>query len=437
MKKFKLYFLSLMFGGLALLPLSSCSEDSLGPSIFPENEEELDPTSETYKFDLWLENNYRKPYNIKFLYKMQDVGTNMNYNLVPADYDKAVNLALMVKYLWFDAYRAVADSNFLKANAPRILHVIGSAALSPTSGVETVGLAEGGVKVNLFKVNMLDINKFDELNKYYFGTMHHEFAHILHQKINYPKEFDEITNTKYDATNWTSRGGSEHDGLVNSAGFVTKYASSATREDFAEVVANYITMDSTQWADMMKRASLGWEEYSTMVGTFYCSHYYYNNNQEGDANKLYVYMRRGVYNVDVVEGEDGSLSIYSGGKPMYQTAIGEVTATEIRDAEGTVIEVRYTDSKGNRVMLNEETGQYLAIDDEGNWIPIHAYTVEDTDDVRGDVAIQQKLDIVIRWFRDQWGVDINALRDEVQKRQNEFKADPQGTIARLRSEAGL
>lgn len=174
-----------------------------------------------------------------------------------------------------------------------------------------------------------------------------------------------------------------------------------------------------------------------MLGTFYCSHYYYNNNQEGDANKLYVYMRRGVYNVDVVEGEDGSLSIYSGGKPMYQTAIGEVTATEIRDAEGTVIEVRYTDSKGNRVMLNEETGQYLAIDDEGNWIPIHAYTVEDTDDVRGDVAIQQKLDIVIRWFRDQWGVDINALRDEVQKRQNEFKADPQGTIARLRSEAGL
>ena len=437
MKKYKLYFLALMLGGLALLPLSSCSEDDLGPSIFPENEEELDPTSETYKFDLWLEENYRKPYNVKFLYKMQDVGTNMNYNLIPADYDKAVTLALMVKYLWFDAYNAVVDTNFLKANAPRILHVIGSAALSPTSGVETVGLAEGGIKVNLFKVNMLDINKFDDLNKYYFGTMHHEFAHILHQKINYPKEFDEITNTKYDATNWTSRGGSEHDGLVNSVGFVTKYASSSTREDFAEVVANYITMDSTQWADMMKRAALGWEEYSTMTGTYYCSHYYFENNQEGDANKKYVYLRRGVYNVDVVEGDDGSLTIYSGGSPLYQTAIGTVTATEIRDADGNVIETRYTDSKGNAVKLDVVTGNYLAIDADGNWIPIMAYKIEDTDDIQGDVAIQQKLDIVTRWFRDQWGVDINKLRNEVQRRQNEFKADPQGTVARLRTEAGL
>ena len=437
MKKYKLYFLTLLLGGLALLPLSSCSEDALGPSIFPENEEEFDPTSETYKFDLWLDENYRKPYNVKFLYKMQDVGTNMNYNLVPAEYDKAVTLALMVKYLWFDAYNAVVNENFLKANAPRILHVIGSAALSPSSGVETVGLAEGGVKVNLFKVNMLDINKFDDLNKYYFGTMHHEFAHILHQKINYPKEFDEITNTKYDATNWTSRGGSEHDGLVNSVGFVTKYASSSSREDFAEVVANYITMDSAQWADVMKRASLGWEEYSNTLGTYYCSHYYFNNNQEGDANKMYVYMRRGVYNVDVVEGDDGSLTIYSGGLPVYQTAIGDVTATEIRDADGTVIETRYTDSKGNAVKFDVATGGYLAIDADGNWIPIKAYKVEDTDDIEGDVAIQQKLDIVTRWFRDQWGVDINKLRNEVQKRQNEFKADPQGTVARLRREAGL
>ena len=437
MKKYKLYPPSILFGGLALLPLTSCSEDSLGPSIFPENEEELDPTSETYKFDLWLEENYRKPYNIKFLYKMQDIGTNMNYNLVPAEYDKAVQLALMVKYLWFDAYNAVCDTNFLKSNAPRILHVIGSAALSPTSGVETVGLAEGGVKVNLFKVNMLNINDFENLNKYYFGTMHHEFAHILHQKINYPKEFDEVTNTKYDATNWTSRGGTEHDGVVNSAGFVTKYASSSTREDFAEVVANYITMDSTQWADMMKRASLGWEEYSTATGTYYCSHYYFDNNQEGDANKKYVFQRRGVFNVDVVENEDGSLTISSGGTPMYQTAIGAVTGTDVIGPDGEVIDTRYTDSKGNLVKFDSVTGKYLAIDSEGNWIPIKAYKVEDTDDVQGDVAIQQKLDMVIRWFRDQWGVDINALRKEVQKRQNEFKADPQGTITRLRQEAGF
>ena len=110
MKKFKLYFISLLLGGMALMTLPSCSEDSFGPSIFPEQEDELDPNSITYEFDKWLEDNYRKPYNIKYIYKMQDVGTNMNYNLIPADYDRAVNLALLVKWLWFDVYSEVANS---------------------------------------------------------------------------------------------------------------------------------------------------------------------------------------------------------------------------------------------------------------------------------------------------------------------------------------
>ena len=104
MKKSRLYFLSLLLGCVALLSLPSCSDDKFGPSIFPEEGDVLDPNSVTYEFDKWLEENYRKPYNVKYIYKMEDVGTNMNYNLVPADYDKAVDLALLVKYLWFDVY---------------------------------------------------------------------------------------------------------------------------------------------------------------------------------------------------------------------------------------------------------------------------------------------------------------------------------------------
>ena len=50
-----------------------------------------------------------------------------------------------------------------------------------------LGTAEGGKKITLYEVNSLDFENVDieVLNEYYFKTMHHEFAHILHQKRNY------------------------------------------------------------------------------------------------------------------------------------------------------------------------------------------------------------------------------------------------------------
>ncbi|MBP3738550.1 MAG: hypothetical protein J6I72_05825 [Muribaculaceae bacterium] len=433
MKKSKLYFISLVLGGLALLPLSSCSEDKMGPSIFPDSEEELNPDAVTYKFDQWLEENYRKPYNVKFIYKMQDISTNMNYNLVPASYEKAQNLALLVKWLWFDVYAQIAGEDFIKANAPRVLHIIGSASMNPSSGYETIGLAEGGVKVNLFKVNQMDIENFDQMNTYYFTTMHHEFTHILHQKINYPKEFDEITNTKYDGNDWTSRGGTEHDGVVNSLGFVTKYASSATREDFAEVVAQYITMTDEEWAGVKDRAARGWAEFSTTTGTYYCPYFYFNNNKAGDENKAYFISSMGY---TTKTDDAGKMTLVRYGKDVYQTAVQPIDSLEIYDKEGNMLPKSYTDANGARCKKDDD-GNWCVIDGAGNFIPIAVYDVEDTDDIDGLSAIEQKLSIASRWLKSQWGVDLEALRAEVQKRQNEFRADPKGVLSRLRKEANF
>lgn len=46
-----------------------------------------------------------------------------------------------------------------------------------------LGTAEGGMKITLYNVNDINPDKIDInlLNEYYFQTMHHEFAHILHQ----------------------------------------------------------------------------------------------------------------------------------------------------------------------------------------------------------------------------------------------------------------
>jgi substrate import-associated zinc metallohydrolase lipoprotein len=75
--------------------------------------------------------------------------------------------------------------------APRVILLIGSPALSPRSGTMILGQAEGSVKITLFLVNYIDVTDIEMLNEYYFKTMHHEFAHILHQTKPYPNKEDE------------------------------------------------------------------------------------------------------------------------------------------------------------------------------------------------------------------------------------------------------
>lgn len=260
------------------LTISACSEEKLDPnSIFGNEDTELDPNSASYKFDKWLQINYLTPYNLQFGYKMQDVGTDMDYNLVPATYEKSIDLAVLTKYLWFDVYSKIVSDDFLKFYGPRMIHLIGSPAYNPANHTMILGLAEGGLKVSLFRVNSIDPSDFGKLNEYYFKTMHHEFAHILHQTKTYPKEFNTLSSRFYDPFQWQDRPYV----IVASLGFTSPYASSQNREDFAETIANYITMTEDQWNELLHVASKNWEE---IVGNktkdYYCYYYYTDNIKE-------------------------------------------------------------------------------------------------------------------------------------------------------------
>lgn len=236
---------------LSLLLFVSCSqEEEFGPSIF-DVEDQLVVGSASYEFDSWLREAYLVPYNLDFRYRMQDVGSDMDYNLVPTSFEKAQQMAKLVKYLWFDVYGTVVSPEFLKENGPRIIHLIGSPAYNPISGTMLLGTAEGGLKVTLFRCNELDPGDVDMLNEYYFKTMHHEFAHILHQKRNYPVEFGLISQGKYNPLGWQYKTDSE----AATLGFVSPYAGSQNREDFVEIIANYLVKSDTQWSDILELAS--------------------------------------------------------------------------------------------------------------------------------------------------------------------------------------
>ena len=250
----------IILSALLLISFVACTNsDELGTTIFDTTDHGLDSTSYSFKFDSFLRDSFLKPYNLNFLYRMEDKGTDMNYNIVPATYENSQKMAVLIKYLWFDVYGKMVNPEFLKSYGPRVIHLIGSPAFNPVNGTMLLGLAEGGMKISLFRVNELDITDIETLNEFYFKTMHHEFAHILHQKKTYPKEFNLISYANYEPFIWQDR----DERIAQSLGFVSPYAGSQTREDFVETIANYIVKTDAQWNTILSNASKEW----VLVGT--------------------------------------------------------------------------------------------------------------------------------------------------------------------------
>lgn len=385
----KLIYLALAAVAAAAPALTSCSEDKLDPnSIFgDEDPDALNPNSYTYPFDLWLRQNYMEVYNLEFRYQMQHLGTDMSYNLVPARLDKAIDLAVLNKYLWFDVYADLVGPDFLREYGPKIIHLIGSPAYNPVNHTEILGLAEGGLKVSLFKVNELDTENPDLLNEHYFKTMHHEFAHILHQTKTYPREFDLLNTSNYEPMSWQDRNGA----ICNSLGFTTCYASSQAREDFAETCANYITRTYDQWDLMLWIAERGWE---TTYGDeyAYCWYYYANNSDRENGRKTYVglYIKpegnNGIYGIQPATAVQGSAPRYNGN---LCTTVEQVEA------------------------------YYNKLKTQG----LDLMPVDDTDLKEGKANILQKVSIARNWYASAYGLDLDALRDEVQRRQANIPMD--------------
>ena len=224
-----------------LLNLASCSEDDLDSrSIFEEG-----TTRKENEFDKWLKKSYTDTYNIKLLYRLEDMETDLEHVLAPADFVLSQKLAKIVKYAWLEAYDEVAGVDFTRSYVPKIIHMIGSPAYEE-NGTMILGTAEGGLKVTLYVVNSLTIEKAF-LNEYYLKTMHHEFTHILNQTKNYDTDFERISEGLYVSGDWYL----QSDKDVLPLGFITPYASSQPGEDYAEMVSMYVTLSPEEWEARM------------------------------------------------------------------------------------------------------------------------------------------------------------------------------------------
>ncbi len=263
MKKILIYAMFLMSALLAV----SCSDEPLDTNSYIK-----DSVNEWTDFDQWLEENYRAPYNIAFLYRYEDIQTDMTYNLVPADELYCRILAKMLRYLWIDVYSECGGYDFMRKNSPRMLQIVGSGGWN-TNNTINIGFAEGGQKITLnvanwmessnwVKINYNDTEGHDwkqgytveilnksAINGYYLHFAHHEYAHILHQTIDYPSEFKTISQGDYVAQ-WNSI--TDADALRK--GFISSYASGSASEDFVEVFSIYITCSDDEWQSKLNTA---------------------------------------------------------------------------------------------------------------------------------------------------------------------------------------
>lgn len=234
---------------LSVLFITACSSDE------PDYNRSVITIGNTEKteFDKWLEANFVNPYNIDFKYRYEDIESDFDYYVVPAEYNKAVKLAHLVKYLCVDAYNELVDENFTCEYFPKMFFTIGEWEYK-NNGTYILGTAEGGRKILLSGTNYLDkyINNQQSLNHYYLKTIHHEFTHILNQTKSIPAEFQLVTGNGYVADSWSEV---PYKTIYLTRGFISDYAQHSYQEDFAEMMSIYVINDAESWEALLNEAT--------------------------------------------------------------------------------------------------------------------------------------------------------------------------------------
>ena len=153
-----------------------------------------------------------------------------------------------------EAFDEAAGINFTRANFPKQIYLVGNWEFR-NNGTYVLGTAEGGKKVFLAGVNLLEQNlsSISNLNHYYLKTIYHEFTHILNQTKDYAADYQLITATGYVAGEWSKEPYNAPNYCLEH-GFISSYAQHSHGEDFAEMFSIYVTNTDTQWAAWLQTA---------------------------------------------------------------------------------------------------------------------------------------------------------------------------------------
>ncbi len=368
---------------LGLFSLYSCGSDEVDPNNLVTK---VSSTEQVTDFDKWLEQNFLKPYNINLQYRLNNNELDPEAHITPVSYEQAIRFANITKYACLEAYDEVTGSQtFVRSLFPKLLQ-LGGSHLYNLNGTIDQGAAEGGRKISIYGLNSVDLTNFDEISEM-FHTMHHEFGHIQNQTKSFTQEYRAITPTLYQGSLWATywaelEGASSVDATIRQElqdkypaikTYVTDYLALAAERDELQKLVD--AGDSSQESALADKKSaieaLQTAFDATTEGALWKrvnSRIYYLQNKNGylDLNALRA----------------GFISAYSSASPDEDFV--EIQATYI-------METPYA----------WETLLILA--------------------GPGADAIKQKLAIVRSYLKSEWNIDLDQLRDAVQRRHDNVK----------------
>lgn len=231
MKKIFLYLVLLV-----TVTVSCKKEKALNVDITKSN---LD-TYEKGTLDKWLDDNFVNPYNMEILYRFDRYQTKIDKEVAPVMEDKVQPIMEGVKAIFIQPYLDISSKAFLLPILPKEIALFGSAEYSDDQ--ITLGTADAGRQINLYVVNRYDKDDYVSVmgspdQPAAFHTMHHEFAHILHQTIPVPSGYEEISSS-YVGSAWVGSGNPAS--VAKGLGFITRYSRNNKNEDFAEMVSTLL-----------------------------------------------------------------------------------------------------------------------------------------------------------------------------------------------------
>lgn len=228
--------------------------------------------------DIWLRENFVKPYNIEIRYKWNINDSDVDRFLHPPYEDNVMAIANALTKAWIEPYNALGGEDFIKNIAPREFVVAGGFNYNPGGQSITLGIAEAGARITLFNIDYLDFNNivyeddefgpsddFDVQSSIVgpLSTIHHEYGHILNQNKPYDVAFNVVNPSDY-TSSWADRSNEE----ARSLGYISAYASSQPGEDFVEMIAYMLNRSRSEWDDLVNSIGIYDQDYFDETGEY-------------------------------------------------------------------------------------------------------------------------------------------------------------------------
>ncbi|TKG96531.1 hypothetical protein EYV94_04580 [Puteibacter caeruleilacunae] len=228
----------IIFLTLAVSLLGCSDDENLGESGL------LPPNVEKNEIDDYIKATFTDPYNMVIDYKWPSNEVDNSKIILPIKYELVKPFCELLKNLWINPYVKHINDEFVKKYIPKQVILVGTPNYN-ADGTVTEGIAEGGRKITIFSINSLNFKDKNMVRKQ-FGTMHHEFAHILHQTINYDETYQQITPRNY-TLSWYDFNHQQ----AWERGYVTPYSMESPDEDFVEMYAHMLILTDEEWNDML------------------------------------------------------------------------------------------------------------------------------------------------------------------------------------------